>query len=188
MSLFNTQLAESQPYVNSGIAKQCILKFESFVGHAFYRRPPPKLGAPPFLLHVGCGNHKFEKWINADFYNFHDLLFNREFVPDWMLDLTRPIRCPDAYWDGIFTEHALEHLTYSQCIFTLSEMHRILKPGAWIRIVLPDIAKYVAYYNGELPDERFDQFPRGPAAISNITQCWGHKSVWDAQLLCMVLH
>jgi hypothetical protein len=30
--------------------------------------------------------------------------------PEWVMDATKPWKCPDNYWDGIFTEHVLEHL------------------------------------------------------------------------------
>jgi len=187
MSVLQQQLKLSQPYIDYSPAKHLLWRIESLVGHTLYRRPPPKAGAHPPLLHLGCGGEKFDGWVNADFYNFHDLLRNRRFVPDWMLDLTRPIRCPDGYWDGVFTEHTLEHLTYDECFFALAEVHRMLRDGAWVRVVVPDIAKYVAYYLGDPPDERFKRLPKGPEAISNVTQCWGHKSVWDGQLLCSVL-
>lgn len=187
MSEFQKQLKQSQPYVDSSPVKQLLLRMESFIGHTFYRRLPPRSANAALLLHLGCGNQKFDGWVNADFYNFHDLLRNQGYIPDWMLDLTKPLRCPDAYWDGVFTEHTFEHLTYSDCFFALSEVFRTLKRGAWLRIVVPDIAKYIAYYNGAPPNDRFHQLPRGPEAISNVTQGWGHKSVWDGQLLCNVL-
>jgi predicted SAM-dependent methyltransferase len=187
MSVSESRMKLNQPYVDYNPARHLMLRIESFIGHTLFRRLPPKSSAHPRLLHLGCGNEKFDGWVNADFYNFHDILYNRDSVPDWMLDLTRPIRCPDGYWDGVFTEHTFEHLTYSECFFALSEVHRILREGAWLRIVVPDIAKYVAYYLGTSPDEQFNRLPKGPEAISNVTQCWGHKSVWDASLLCNVL-
>src|ERR1700739_2153298 len=146
MTELQSRLVGSQPYVNRNILKETILNVESFVGEAFFKRLPPIRGnGGARLLHLGCGNVKFADWVNADFYNFHDLLANREFAPDWMLDLTKPIRCPDGYWDGIFSEHTLEHLTYAQDIHALKEVFRMLKPGAWVRIVTPDVSKYIAY-------------------------------------------
>jgi hypothetical protein len=187
MSEFQSRLVGSQPYVNRNVLKEVVLNLESFLGEALFKRLPPVRGDGPRLLHLGCGDVKFPGWVNADFYNFHDLLGKREFLPDWMLDLTKPIRCPDGYWDGIFSEHTFEHLTYAQNLHALKEVFRILKSGAWIRIAVPDVSKYIAYYRDELSDQKFEAFPRGPAAISNVTQGWGHRTAWDGKLFCSVL-
>ena len=182
-----SRLVSSQPYVNRNVLKEIILNVESVVGELLFKRPPPVRADGSRLLHLGCGDVKFAGWVNADFYNFHDMFGKREFVPDWMLDLTKPIRCPDGYWDGIFTEHCFEHLTYAQDIHALKEVFRLLKPGAWVRIVTPDASKYISYYRNESSDQKFDDFKYGPAAISNVTQGWGHRSVWDGNLFCSVL-
>lgn len=187
MSNMREQLKSSQPYVDVDIVKQILFKIESFLGHTFYRRPPPRRVARPHLLNLGCGAKKYDGWVNADFYNFHDLLGNRDFVPDWMLDITKPMRCEDAHWDGVFTEHTIEHLSYDGCFFAFTETYRTMRPGAWLRVVVPDIEKYISYYIGKPVDEQFKQFPRGPQAISNIAQGWGHKSIWDSRLLSGVL-
>jgi hypothetical protein len=187
MSELQSRLKSSQPYVDFSLVKQVAFMAESFIGNIFYRRPPPPPSARPYLLNMGCGSKKYPGWVNADFYNFHDFFGNRDFVPDWMLDLTKPIRCPDGYWDGIFTEHTMEHLTYEACFRAFSEMHRILAPGAWIRVIVPDLSKYVSYYRGESTGEQFDKLLQGPGAISNLTQAWGHKSIWDGKLLCETL-
>jgi hypothetical protein len=142
--------AASQPYIGGGV-KPVLLKLESAFGDLLYRRPPPAARDGLRLLNLGCGNVKYEGWVNADFYNFHDAISKRQAIPDWMLDLTKPIRCSDAYWHGIFCEHTLEHLSYAECVLALSEMHRILRPGAWLRVVVPDLDKYIAFYRGDAP-------------------------------------
>jgi SAM-dependent methyltransferase len=187
ISELQSRLVDSQPYVNRSVLKEIILSLESWLGETLFKRLPPVRGDGPRLLHLGCGNVKFPEWVNADFYNFHDIFGKRDYVPDWMLDLSKAIRSPDGYWDGIFTEHCFEHLTYAQDIHALKEVFRILKPGAWVRIVTPDVSKYISYYRGELSPQNFDAFPGGPAAISNVTQGWGHRSAWDGKLFCNLL-
>lgn len=90
------------------------------------------------LLHLGCGSNKFENWVNADF--FQDLKFWKQDKnrPDWMLDLRFPLNCDDCVWDGVFTEHRLERLYPVQVLNLLKELNRTMKPGAWLRITVPD--------------------------------------------------
>jgi hypothetical protein len=52
---------------------------------------------------------------------------------------------PDNYWDGIFMEHVLEHLSYKDAIFAIGECYRTLKLGAWLRISVPDIDKFIGF-------------------------------------------
>jgi hypothetical protein len=98
-------------------------------------------------------------------------------LPDWMLDSSKTWKCPDSYWDGIFTEHTLEHLDYLQVFNCLKECFRTLKTGAYLRIVLPG-------YQAALSN---DSYPYPALAVGYLTQTHGHTSVWDADLLCALL-
>jgi len=188
MSELQDRLVRSQKHAETGPVIYFGLLLEGYLGNLFYRRPPPpRPYGGSLLLNLGCGNKKYEGWVNADFFNFHDYFGNKSFVPDWMLDLRKPIRCSDNYWDGIFTEHTLEHLTYENNLKAIAEMFRILKPGAWIRIVVPDIEKYINHYTGKAAPKPFENISRGAETLAGVTQGWGHKSVWDESLLCAVL-
>ena len=76
------------------------------------------------------------------------------------MDATKPWKCPDNYWDGIFTEHVLEHLSYKDAIFAIGECYRPLKPGAWLRISVPDIDKFIRF------EHLKDKYQRRPVAVS----------------------
>lgn len=105
-----------------------------------------------------------------------------------MVDLRFPLNCSDDYVDGVFTEHTIEHLCPLHVLNLLREIRRILKPGGWIRIVVPDLEKYVQYYlNPSAADPWFRQWRTGAEAIRCLTQNWGHRSVWDATLILRVL-
>ena len=56
----------------------------------------------------------------------------------------------------------------------------MLKLGATFRVTVPDLAKYVAFYGGQLPHKGFRKFGSGAEAIWALTQNWGHVSCWDA--------
>lgn len=107
-----------------------------------------------------------------------------------MIDARRPFKCLDNYWHGVFTEHMIEHLTYSDAHAAFSEILRTLKPGGWLRVSVPDFEKYAQYYqSGEA--QVFGTLPRKwsirAEAIADITQMWGHQSVWDREMMEKVL-
>jgi predicted SAM-dependent methyltransferase len=100
-----------------------------------------------------------------------------------MVDLRRPLHCPSNYWDGIFTEHTLEHLTMVDVEGILREILRVLKPGCWLRISVPDLEKYVQYYQKKEGAPEFRRWRTGAEALGSLTQSWGHRSVWDTEAL-----
>jgi predicted SAM-dependent methyltransferase len=159
---------------------------ERAVAHRLMRRAPPNLNGP-VLLNLGCGPHSFDGWVNADDYAPKRRLRERDFKPNWALDVTRPWKCPDDHWDGVFSEHVLEHVSYSQAVFVLRECLRTMKSGAMIRISVPDLGRYVSYYIGGGVDTSFGDFPRPAVAISFLTQMHMHRSVWDSDLLTGVM-
>ncbi|MBE9241029.1 class I SAM-dependent methyltransferase [Synechocystis salina] len=163
-----------------------ILKFESknFLGRLLFNQKPSLKKTEQNLLHLGCGNTILEGWTNTDFFSFN--LFSRS-KPDWMLDLRFPLNCPDNTWDGVFTEHTLEHLYPDQASELLQELYRTMKPGAWIRITVPDLQKYVDYYLGKEVNEKFNQWETGCEAIRTLTQDYFHLSLWDSNLLKICL-
>ena len=167
-----------------------LLGFElkSFLGRKFFTRKPP-LTAGTNLLHLGSGTYKLANWINADFFllrfwNWH----NCPHKPDWMLDLRYPLNCEDNVWDGVFSEHTLEHLYPAHALQLLKELHRTMKPGAWLRISVPDLGKYVEFYQKQPVNEEFSNtWDNGCEAIRNLTQNYIHLSVWDRELLARFL-
>ena len=152
-------------------------QIEGYIGKIIYNKFPPKKDAVN-LLNLGCGDCHFSKWVNADYYRFSDTVRkkNRKF-PDWMLDAASEWKCNSDYWDGIYTEHTLEHLNYLGVINALQESYRTLKSSAWIRIVLPGLEQFLDLYKSYSKAE----------ILAKLTQTFGHISVWDEELLCELL-
>ncbi len=165
-----------------------MLRFEfiSLYGRLFLNRKPPLKNISNYL-NLGCGQNKIDGWINADFYS--GIKFWRKYNnrPEWMLDLRYPLNCDDNVWDGVFTEHTLEHLYPNQALALLKELNRTMKKGSWLRISVPDLAKYVDYYCGLKVDEKFVRRGTGCEAIHALTQSHMHLSVWDTKLLTCFL-
>lgn len=170
----------------ASLAKSVFYDVERFVGHLLFRKHPPQ-GLSPNLLNLGCGPVLYEGWVNADEYAFKRALREKSFAPDWRLDMTRPWACRDDYWDGIFTQHALEHVPYSDAAFVLSECFRTLKPGAWLRVSVPGLQPYLDFCAGGDSPAFFAGFPYRALAIAFLAQMHFHKSVWDAGLLTALL-
>jgi len=100
-----------------------------------------------------------------------------------MLDFRYKHKCPDSWWDGVFSEHVFEHLKPNESMLALKELYRTMKPGAHIRLIVPSLDKYVSYYSGdENPD--FAHFGNGAVAVRCLTQSWGHFCTYNAELLC----
>jgi predicted SAM-dependent methyltransferase len=74
------------------------------------------------------------------------------------LDLTQKIPFPDETVDEIYSCHLLEHLSYPDPMNgLLAECRRILKPGARLRVAVPDASIFLkAYCNPEgFDDNRY---------------------------------
>lgn len=168
-------------YQNS-LGKIFLFELKSFLGRLFYNKKAP-LGNNKNLLHIGAGTTKLDGWVNADFFRGFVPFRKYHNLPDWMIDLRFPLKCDDNVWDGVFSEHTLEHLYPNQAFALLKELHRTMKPGAWFRISVPNLEKYVDYYSGKPGDGLFKQWESGCEAICFLTQSSIHYSVWDSKFL-----
>jgi len=134
----------------------------------------------PLKLHVGCGNVRFEGWVNIDITGKH---------LDVKCDVRKGLPCADNSAALIYNEHFLEHLTCEEGLDVLREFHRVLKPGGIVRIATPDldyvVDKYVSddwkaqYWRQNLRTEIQTR-----AEMLNISfHDWGHKYLYNAEEL-----
>ncbi|TRV14581.1 MAG: methyltransferase domain-containing protein [Microcystis wesenbergii Mw_MB_S_20031200_S109] len=162
-------------------------ELKSLYGRLFLQKKINLKKSGTQLLHLGCGRSIFNGWTNADFFCRLKPWKKYENKPDWMLDLRFPLNCDDNVWDGVFTEHTLEHLYPVQVLNLLKELNRTMKPGAWLRVTVPDLKQYIDYYCGKEVNTTFLRWETGCEAIRSLTQNYGHLSVWDSDLLSQVL-
>lgn len=122
-------------------------------------------------LHLGCGPHFLEDWINVDYSLGAKIgsipivgplsrilgIFNIQWNPRIVLhNLAEPLPWPDESVDFIYSSHTLEHLRREDGENLLRECHRVLKPGDILRIVVSDLRHCVdAYLNGSVPCEQY---------------------------------
>jgi predicted SAM-dependent methyltransferase len=123
-------------------------------------------------LNLGCGTHVAEGWTNVD--NSPNARLSQWPWLRWLLwrlgalseqhyaitwpadivihDLRKPLPFGDGSVDYVYTSHALEHLTAATAEQVLLEIHRILKPDALVRIVIPDLQLGAVRYLDGLGD------------------------------------
>jgi len=101
----------------------------------------------PLLLDLGVGLNYKDGWVNADFYKILRPKFwkKHEKRVDLELDIRYPLPCSNNIVDGVYSGHTLEHLTLSDAYSLLTEIYRVLKPGCWLRINVPDLEKYINF-------------------------------------------
>ncbi|MGX6608428.1 class I SAM-dependent methyltransferase [Micromonosporaceae bacterium Da 78-11] len=113
----------------------------------------------PVLLSIGSGRTVPAGWIGIDL-KHGDRVFR--------CDLRKPLPLPDASVDGVLAEHVLEHFCLDDLPTMLTELLRVLRPNAPLRVVSPDAGIVAALLDG-----RDD--PRVQAQIGFDTRVHG----WD---------
>jgi len=105
--------------------------------HFFLIRIQYHLSRKPAVVHdklvnLGCGDTGLPGWLNVDGYPGKNI--------DLVFDIRKRIPLPDACAKGIYCEHFLEHLEYSEEVpFFIAACFRIQQPGDWLRTVFHDV-------------------------------------------------
>lgn len=159
---------------------------KSFLGRLF-SKPLVVTSNEQIFFNFGCGESPVSGFINVDFYS---ALGNKYL--DYQVDFRYPLKIADEVADGIFTEHMIEHLSYNEAEGFFKECHRILKKNGVLRVICPDVSKFIqAYVSPEIHQE----FLKSEApltttpmeALSDITQGWDHKSAWDFDTMSLYM-
>jgi predicted SAM-dependent methyltransferase len=127
--------------------------------------------APATRLHIGAGNKRLADWINVDLLPLPGV--------DVVADVTQGLQFSEV--EAIFAEHFLEHLRLDKAIDFLAEAHRVLSPGAWMRLSTPNldwvwITQYTLHAEG---DAKVDFALR----LNRSFHGWGHQFVWNREFL-----
>lgn len=124
------------------------------------------LPSRPMRLHLGCELNTPPGWINLDgswgawlgkhrllrallklsrFFPRH--LLEKKWLSDIVVhDLRKPLPFDTNSLLAIYSCHVLEHLYLTEAASLLKECYRTLKPGAVIRIVVPDLEACISKY------------------------------------------
>tara|TARA_B110000259_G_C13890019_1_gene352557 strand:- start:103 stop:789 length:687 start_codon:yes stop_codon:yes gene_type:complete len=188
MDILNRFKILEKPRLYSHGFSPAIWRIFGKIGNKFFQSYPPKKvdSSQKNLLNLGSGGISLDAFINADFFRLHKIWSKDR--ADWMLDITKPMKCIDNYWDGVIIEHTNEHILYSDNHNMLSELFRTMKPGGVLRIVVPDLDKYLDWENLKETVPKMSRYQSLPEAICNLTQNHLHVSVWNFDLMNEVLN
>lgn len=148
-------------------------------------------------LHIGCGPFIKPNWLNVDVCPRKGVEF---------MDASKEFPFPNESFQYIFSEHMLEHLDYLGGRNFFSESFRILKKGGILRLAVPNldflIQLYVkpddrinrnyinwsiSQYNESVEDDFINQSIPPGLTINYFMHEWGHKMIYDKDLLLVML-
>ncbi len=120
-------------------------------------------------LNLGCGLRTPDGWLNADYWIGARLrktpvlgfLTKPFFKADWndsvvLQDLTAKWQWSDNTVDVVYSSHTIEHLWREDGEHFMAEAFRVLKPGGVLRVIVPDLNRFVErYLQGEFKSTEF---------------------------------
>lgn len=139
----------------------------------------------PLFLNLGAGPRGKEDghWINVDAARYPSV--------HYLADFNRPLPFAVGTFDGIYSEHVLEHFTLEQGASLLRECLRILKQGGCIRLVVPDGAAIIEWYShdpAKLLRNRPGEWDSPMGAVNSyFRQRYEHRLIYDLELLTALL-
>lgn len=89
------------------------------------------------LLNAGCGTHYAEGWVNCDVWQ------SGTTQPDVLVERNNPYPFSDNYFDAAYLGHVLEHIEWEKVSDFVKDIQRMLKPGAPLLVVGPDVFKTI---------------------------------------------
>jgi hypothetical protein len=90
------------------------------------------------LVNFGSGPHRLAGFVNVD--------LDASCRPDVVADLSRPLPFADACADAIFTEDFVAQLEPDGLRRFLAECRRMLRPGGTLRVLTPDLRRFMRMY------------------------------------------
>ena len=139
-------------------------------------------------LHIGCGDHLLEGWLNTDLDPVSNTIFH--------LNATWKFPFNNDMFDYVFSEHMIEHISYIQGRHMLAESFQVLKPNGKVRITTPDLAflvgiyqnkqsviqnEYIEWYNKEFIGAT--TLYKEPFVINSSMRLFGHQFIYDENTL-----
>lgn len=94
------------------------------------------MAGPPRVLHVGCGGSPLPSWLAG--YEETRVDIDPRWFPD-VIASAAELGIVSGRYDALLCAHTLEHLTRSDVGRALREFYRVLRPGGFAAIFVPDL-------------------------------------------------
>jgi SAM-dependent methyltransferase len=143
-------------------------------------------------LHVGCGGHLLEGWLNTDL----STLNRRKIV---YLDARKKLPFRDNQFHFIFNEHFISTVTLEEAARFIAECYRVLKPGGVLRTATAGLPFLLELF--ESRDPRYRDYVRWATdeflgvsdyspclVINNLFYGFGYKFIYDPETLTSMLY
>jgi predicted SAM-dependent methyltransferase len=153
-------------------------------------------GAGPYKLEIGAGRNGKPGWLSTDLYAQE----NPNGTTSVALDATKTFPMRDNSFDFVFSEHMIEHITYSSGRNMIRECFRVLKPGGVVRITTPSLGFLLRIMSPDRSEfeQRYLEWaiingvPEAPIAsnaffLNHFMRAWGHTFIYDRDTLRLVL-
>lgn len=131
---------------------------------------------PRLLLHVGCGPAAPGKLPPQFFapgaWREIRLDIDPGVAPDILASITDMRAVADGSVDAVWSAHNLEHLAAHEVPRALAEFRRVLRPGGFALITVPDLQQVAALVAADRLAEPAYQSPAGP--IAPLDMLYGH--------------
>lgn len=89
-------------------------------------------------LNIGCGNLFDPTWTNVDLVSRHPGVI--------AADVSRGLPFEDGQFKLVYHSHVLEHLLKHDAVELIKECFRVLEPGGFVRVVVPDLETMARLY------------------------------------------
>ena len=121
-------------------------------------------------LHLGCGSKILVDFINIDARSCEGVVVD---------DIKTLSSFGPCSVDLIYASHVLEHVSRHERKIVLGRWHEILKPGAVLRVAVPDFSKVVDLYQEGVPLENLIGFLYGRQDydLNFHHYCWDFQSM-----------
>jgi predicted SAM-dependent methyltransferase len=139
-------------------------------------------------LNIGCGAHVLTGWLNTDYHPELPMVMH--------LDAKQRFPFSEETFNYIYSEHVIEHMSYSDGVKMLRECFRVLKTSGKIRISTPNLAFLVDLTRPDKTDLQRAYIkwaartfiPGAPDdnevfVINNFVRDWGHTFIYDEKTL-----
>lgn len=132
----------------------------------------------PLLLHLGCDKRRLAGYVHVDLADYPHI--------DHRRDIRSLPMFPDNSADGVYASHVLEYFDRVEVAAVLAEWRRVLKPGGWLRLAVPDFEALAALYAEKkdlslLLGPLYGRWSPAPGAVIH------HRTVYDFPSLREVL-